>query len=495
VGAVRIRRHSATRGALATGIAVVAAAASGCGTTTSQTPNKAAAPHGPTVLRLAVSDNALQPESPRAREFAARVKALSHGKLRVHVAFLAAGDRTPDVEERTASLVRSGRFDLGWIATRAWDELGLTSFQALQAPFLVTSYPLAQRIAKGPLAREMLASLERRDLVGLALIPGLLRHPVGLGRPLVSTADFAGARVRDQPSKASDALLRALRAVPVHVSNRDVVGETARGRLDAEELSLVNAPIGGVVTANVTFFPKVSTLFASKRAWGRLGSDERRILRRAATRTLHHWTSFPVRPALAFEGTLARQVCARGIVHLALASDEQRAALVRAARPVYTQLERDPETRRLISRIRTLKASLPPEPPVVVPPRCSAPPASVAGSAAAASALNGTYHRLLTAAAARRHGFENAHDTVITEILQDGRWWADSSDPPSTGAYAVRGDRLVFGFGTSVLRFRLARDGDGTLHLTPIPPMDKGDAWITAGAPWRRVGPPIRNLG
>jgi hypothetical protein len=41
-----------------------------------------------------------------------------------------------------------------------------------------------------------------------------------------------------------------------------------------------------------------------------------------------------------------------------------------------------------------------------------------------------------------------------------------------------------------VKRFTFSRDPDGTLHLRAIPPMDPGDEWIMAGAPWKRVGPP-----
>ena len=73
----------------------------------------------------------------------------------------------------------------------------MTSFQALQAPFLITNYALLDRVVTSPLAARMLAGLGSRNLIGLALVPGLLRHPVGVGRPLVSVADYRGARVRD----------------------------------------------------------------------------------------------------------------------------------------------------------------------------------------------------------------------------------------------------------------------------------------------------------
>ena len=73
--------------------------------------------------------------------------------LRVRITYVAAGTATPYVEERTIAAVRGGRFDLGWIGARAWDEVGVKSFRALQAPFLITSNPLLDRVVDEPAGR------------------------------------------------------------------------------------------------------------------------------------------------------------------------------------------------------------------------------------------------------------------------------------------------------------------------------------------------------
>src|SRR5262249_7979410 len=159
-------------------------------------------------------------------------------------------------------LVRKGDYDLGWIGARAWDELGVTSFQALQAPFLITNYAVFERFAKSPLAGQMLEGLESRHVVGVALIPGLLRRPVGLRRPFVCLADYRGARFRDNPSRVNDAIVTALGAVPAHVSNADYPKAAADGAIDGGEWSFANAPLGGIVTGNVTLYAKALTLFA-----------------------------------------------------------------------------------------------------------------------------------------------------------------------------------------------------------------------------------------
>jgi TRAP-type C4-dicarboxylate transport system substrate-binding protein len=454
--------------------------------------DKAGGPSAPTVLRLADSDAVEQPDTPAIKYFAAQVAKLSRGAVRIRITFAAAGDKVPDVEPRTARLVREGKFDLGWIGARAWDELGVKSFQALQAPLLITDYTLLDKVATSRLTDEMLAGLKSQGVVGLALVPDLLRHPVGLKGPLVSLADFARARVRVQPSRASDALMTAFGAAPVEVSNSEIGAAIAHGRIDGEELSLGNAPGGSTVTANITFFGKTLTLFAARRSYERLTDEQRQILRTAAERTLRHVVANP--PS---ESALARRFCVDG--RIVLASKSELVQLVRASQPVYSQLERDPHTKALVASIRTMKTTTPHDPPFVVPKGCGRHDQvpSARGNPRPPGIVNGTYHLLFTVAAARAFGPPatdpaNAHyPGVDTRILNDGKWQCCGGH----GTYTIRGNTLTFvGGGGPVHSFTFTLDRNGTLRLKPVLPMDPGDQWVIAGVPWRRVGPPIKKL-
>jgi len=457
--------------------------------------DKAGGSSAPTVLRLADSDAIEQPDTPTIQYFAARVAKQSGGTLRVRITFQAAGDKVTDVEARTARMVRAGKFDLGWIGARAWDELGAKSFQALQAPFLVTDYALLDRIAMSPIADEMLAGLKSQDVVGLALVPDLLRHPVGLGRPLSSPADFAGARVRIQPSRVTRALMTALGAAPVAVSNATVNFAIGHHRIDGEELSLGNAPGGSIVTANVTFFGKALTLFAATHEYEKLSDKQRDVLRKAAEQTLRHVVTD--RPS---ESALARPFC-RDNGRITLASKRELVELQRAAQPVYAQLERDAQTKEYIARIRNLKAKTPVGPPLVVPAGCGrrekgAPPPQ--GKLRSPSIVNGTYHVLFKRADALAFGPpantpQNLAGIpgVETRILNDGKSRFGGGVP---GTYTIRGKTITFvapAYAT-VESFTFTFDRQGTLRLRPVLPMDRGDRWVVAGEPWQRVGPPIK---
>ena len=451
--------------------------------------DKAGGSEAPLELRLAAAYPNDTPDVPAVRFFASRVAKLSGGSVRVRVVFSAAGEDAVDPEGDVARMVRDGDFELGWIGARAWDRLGVRGFQALQAPFLVTNYSVLDRIAAGPLARRMLRGLEGEGFIGLALVPDRLRHPMGTMRPFRSLRDFAGAGVRVVPSHASDMLMRALGARPVHVSNDAMDSAMARGLVDGQEQSFNG---GRYVTANVSFFPKALTLFATRGAYDQLDDGQRRALREAAEQTVARVVAHPP-----LESALARRFCDGG-GRVVTASSDDVAALRRAAQPVYTTLERDAQTRGLIAAIRRLKATMPTA-AVTAPRECARQRPDVTGRRASASSLNGTYRWRFTKAGAIAAGAQNDPELdemlgrTNTMTLRDGKWLLQGG---ATGTYKVVGNRIVFDWPAvaATLTFTFKRLHGGDLDVQPVLPMDPGDRFVWAPEPWRRIGPPIREI-
>ncbi len=127
----------------------------------------------PVVIRLGTGDPRGRPDTPVVERFAAAVEEMSDGGMRVEVVW-EAGDDTSDpdgFEKGVVQLVQDGELELGWIAARAWDTVGVTSFQALQAPFLITDQELLTEVLAGPMPDEMIAGLEDAGVVGLGLYP------------------------------------------------------------------------------------------------------------------------------------------------------------------------------------------------------------------------------------------------------------------------------------------------------------------------------------
>lgn len=476
------------------GLLFVVGLLAGCG---SGAANKAGGSSTPLVLSLADSNNSDQPDADTIERFAAQVKKRSGGSLRIRITYLAAGSSSPYVETKTIDAVKRGQFDLGWVGARAWDLNGVTTFRALQAPFLVTSLRLLNRVVASPLANEMLQSLTRSGgVVGIALVPDFLRHPVGMGRPFVKPSDFVGARIRIQPSRVTAAIIKALGARPVEISNDSIGLAIDRKQVDAQEVALLNSPGGSVLTENVVFFGKTLTLFANNNAYHRLNDDQRRVIQEAADDMLHY--------ALAHHPPdvyLAKGYCYdRRRIVFARRGDVR--TLVRKEQPVYQWLESDPQTKRFIDQIEALKRTTVPDPTATsakVPTACRKAPrsAQTPGAPQPASLVNGTYRSVITRADAEKYWHTSpppGNDTfpiVVTVTVRNGKWRFAGPDHDH-GTYTIRGDRIRFVWPrvATVLIFQFTRDPDATLHLKPVLPMDSGDQFIWSSQPWRRIGPP-----
>ena len=111
--------------------------------------------------------------------------------------------------------VAAGTYDLGWAAPRPWHAKGVTSFDALMAPFLVDSYALQRAVLESDLEQEMLAGLDGTGLVGLGILPGPMRRVataeggfrapgdlrgklIGIQQSDIATHDVRGARCVDE---------------------------------------------------------------------------------------------------------------------------------------------------------------------------------------------------------------------------------------------------------------------------------------------------------
>lgn len=302
----------------------------------------------PITLRLAVSDgDDSVPSGPYVHEFVNQIKTLSNGNITIEPVW-GAGDTTEVGFERgVIQLVRDGKFDLGLAASRAFDndKDHITSFQALQAPFLIDNDALVVAVATSDSATKMLDNLSSSGLAGLTLWPEDLRHPFSLvlGKPLLSPQDFAGLNIRTSPSGVSNMMVEALGGKPMF---DDSGYEGAESGL-RQGASLTGTP---TATGNVTFFAKYQVLFANGTAYKKLSDEQRTVLQEAAIATQKK--ALADRPSDAQAGTAW---CADG-GSIVLASDEQVAAFQKAAQPVFDKLQQDAFNAASIAAIRELKA-------------------------------------------------------------------------------------------------------------------------------------------
>lgn len=325
--------------------------------------DKAGADEPPVTLTLGSPDAAGLPGTAALEHFAAEVASRSGGRLTVRIIWNAAGDGS-DVEGEVIRQVRNGTLDLGWVGTRAWDGQGITGFSALQTPFLITDYAVLDAVVRSDVVRGMLGELEEIGVKGLGVYPDQLRHPLGFREPFLTLDDFEGAVIRVPTSNVSDNLLESLGAVPAHLNGAALGHAIASGELAGAETSIGNAtmfPIGSALTANISFYPKLFTLFAADGRFGSLSESARSTLIVSADDTLAFLLGQDP------EGADIEVFCELGGT-IAHAVPEEVARIAAAANPVRRALEADPAVADYIRQIEELRAAASPAAPVACPP-------------------------------------------------------------------------------------------------------------------------------
>jgi TRAP-type C4-dicarboxylate transport system substrate-binding protein len=233
----------------------------------------------------------------------------------------------------------------------------VTSFQGLQAPFLIDSVTLMERVIASPVAAQVSSGLGAKGVTGLGLAAVNLRRPLGARKAFTSVAAFEGAKVNVVTSRISEDILRALGATPVDVGGGEVLGNALRsGKVDAAETAIDvvfrngYAEVAKYMSSNVVLFPKFASIDANAAILAALPAALRDALAKAAAATGAHSTA----GLRALEAADAAALCRQGI-RFATATQAELDALVAAEQPVYDALSTDPLSASVIDAVRALK--------------------------------------------------------------------------------------------------------------------------------------------
>jgi hypothetical protein len=380
---------------------------------------------------------------------------------------------------------------MGLIPARAWDRLGVTSLQALQAPFLVDNEALVDAVVMSDLARDMLAGLDEAGVVGIALLPEGLRYPVGFDGPMITLGDFAGANVRVPPSDASFRLFEALGATPLDVTPDDfsaAVDDRAIAGAESEFARGGELPRPGAFTTNLSPFAKESAIVANEDAFGRLSGHQQNILRQAAARAQRFMIAHD--PT---EAERAEAYCRVG-GRIVVAPEDDVAAIHEAAQPVYAALEADPQTKAFIAQLRAMEVGVAPQP---LPDLCAPAPReseAPAGRSTPKQFPEGIYRRDVSAEYLMEQGMDahwaNELEGQTTLTFEDERWSVMPAD--CHGPYDLRDGRIFLYLGEGQCgparlpvmnaRWQLTGDELRFLDVRVGRPLEWG------GKPWTKIG-------
>jgi TRAP-type C4-dicarboxylate transport system substrate-binding protein len=455
--------------------------------------DKAGGPGAPVILRLA-STGASPDQTPAVEYFVNHLEEISGGNVRIEVVDRWA-EFAPDAEQQVVRGVSTGEVDLGWVGTRVFDTMGIKSFQALTAPMLVDSYALENAVIESGITEQMMEGLDDLGVVGLGVLADGLRKPIGVSGPILGPADWRGITFGTLMSNGQADAIRALGATPAQVFGTEREEALGKGTLQGFEFStwLYSnpkwPPLAPYVTANVNLWPQMDVLLANPARLEALTDEQREWLEEAARDAAARSA------ALADKDAQALRVACESGARFAKASDADLAALEAAFAPVHAKLRQHAETKAFVERIQELKESSHAEAVLSIPADCTgqAPEQATGGTESAPAYLNGTYRYVLTEVDARKARdpeaeVEHAYPQVITVTLKDGRLEGGCFGAEG-GTYSVEDDRITF---DSVeydpnVTVTFAVDDQGNLHLTPVPPMDPGDAFQCFYKPWTKI--------
>jgi TRAP-type transport system periplasmic protein len=354
-------------------------------------------------------------------------------------------------------VVQSGKADIAIVPTRAYDFIGVKSFDALMDPMLIDNMELQHQVLTDSVVTEMLQGVSSAGLTGIGVLPGPIKLPAGITRRLLGPTTYSGARIAFTPAEVSKRSLRALGALPVefplytgaHVSGFDGLEQTANDVAVNEYDGVVRW-----ITANVGLWPRPLAIVAHTDSWGKLNQTQQGWLVQAAKAAL------PATVALQSDTEEIANMCRRNRVKIISASDGQIAQLRDALRPVDRWLRTDGTTAGYLDRIQAIKS----KPGAKVsgqPIDCAElTHQSSTGAPRSTSAIDGNYSlsytdKELVAAGAPRDGVVPENWGEFRLVLDRGRFASTQHN-----AQACTWNYGTFAFDGKILELSMA-DGGG----------------------------------
>jgi TRAP-type C4-dicarboxylate transport system substrate-binding protein len=393
-----------------------------------------------------------------------------------------------DYEAATIEDIQASEVDVAWVGARAFDTVGVTSFQALVAPLLIDSHDLQEAVFEEGIPTEMLDELEQADLAGVGVLPGPMRKPLGVAKPFVTPADYAGTTVGIQDSAVAEQTLAALGATP-----RPVPSGAVLDGLDAYEQQLASiagnhySDQAGYVTANVNLWPRPLVIVMSPDALESLTADQQTALREASAAAIPD----ALDASRNEDDEAVSALCREGMT-LTVASESDLADLRAALEPVYDELAADPTTKSFIDDITTLKTQLSATPEA---PQCAPGDAETSSEAAFPE---GTYEMTLTdddllACDDGETSEQSTYDeTLHTLTLNDGSaemfveygGRGGTRDFGWSGTYTVFRDRIELTDSAGTMTARWTYDGTDLTFSDLADYPGCGDVVVWTTHPW-----------
>lgn len=167
--------------------------------------------------------------------FAAKVAEKTNGSVTIEVF----GDRQLGDDKQLLEGLQIGLIDGALVSTATLPlVLELSGFDALQLPFVTSSYQQMSDLLTSDLGAELLATLDDKSIKGVGFIEAGQRHFLAMGDAVMSVEDFAGLKTRIVPIPLHKATWEAIGVNPIGMAYGEVYSALETGTIDAVEINL-----------------------------------------------------------------------------------------------------------------------------------------------------------------------------------------------------------------------------------------------------------------
>ncbi len=288
----------------------------------------------PVVIRFSHVAAADTPKGKAADHFRQLVDERSKGRAKVEV--YPNSQLYKDREELEA--LQLGMVQMLAPSMSKFNALGVRELELFDLPYLFDNLDAVHRLTQGAVGARLLGSLENKGIKGLAFWDNGLKN-FSANRPLRSPADFRGLKMRIQPSRALDAQMRALGAIPQPMAFADVFAALQNRTVDGTE-----NPDSNFYTQKMHRVQPYLTVsghgyvgyvvVVNKKFWDSLAPDLRNVLEEA----MKDATRYAADIAQQENDTALQAVRQTGKTQIITLTADQRQALKTALLPVHRQM-------------------------------------------------------------------------------------------------------------------------------------------------------------
>ena len=265
------------------------------------------------------------------------VKEKTQGRINIKLypgTSLVGGDQT-----REFTAIRQGVIDLAIGSTINWSPQ-VKELNLFALPFLMPDYKAIDALTQGEVGQHVFKILEQRDAVPLAWGENGFREMSNSKRPIAAPADMKGMKFRLVGSPLFLETFTALGANPTQMSWADTQAALSSGAVDGQEnpLSVFRAaklPTIGQKYLTLWHYVADPLIFVvNKEVWASWTPADQEAVRQAALQAGRENIANARKGIAGSDNAVLKEIEAAGVTVTHL-TDEQRAAFVKATRPVY----------------------------------------------------------------------------------------------------------------------------------------------------------------